>query len=88
MFSKKYLKAINIFLISFLCAVLALSENEIQDVQIFDPYLDPNSSEEKKSILDIKLRTRSGSVINIEVQVKNQDFIWKRIQYYHSRLHS
>jgi predicted transposase/invertase (TIGR01784 family) len=36
--------------------------------------------------LDIKLHTASGKVIDIEIQVEYQDFIWKRIQYYCAKM--
>ena len=71
---------------NFLHAVLALDPEEFLKMEVADPALVPNSPEEKRSILDIKIITKSDKVINIEVQVQKQDFIWKRVQYYSARL--
>ena len=71
---------------NFLHAVLVLDPEEFLKMEVADPALVPNSPEEKRSILDIKIITKSDKVINIEVQVQKQDFIWKRVQYYSARL--
>ena len=77
----------NISLLSdFLHAVLGLQPEECRNIQILDPHLGPESIDEKRSVLDIKIHTRAGSVIDIEVQVQEQDFIWQRVQYYCARL--
>jgi predicted transposase/invertase (TIGR01784 family) len=77
----------NISLLSdFLHAVLGLQPEDCQNIQVLDPHLKPESVDEKRSVLDIKVNTKTGSVIDIEVQVKEQDFIWQRVQYYCARL--
>jgi predicted transposase/invertase (TIGR01784 family) len=70
----------------FLHAVLGLQPEDCQDIQVLDPHLKPESIDEKRSVLDVKVHTKTGSVIDIEVQVKEQDFIWRRVQYYCARL--
>ena len=77
----------NISLLSdFLNAVLGLHPEECQNIQVLDPHLRPESIDEKRSVLDIKIHTKTGCVIDIEVQVQEQNFIWQRLQYYCARL--
>jgi predicted transposase/invertase (TIGR01784 family) len=77
----------NISLLSdFLHAVLGLQPEDCRNIQILDPHLQPESIDEKRSVLDIKVHTKTGAVINIEVQVQEQNFIWQRIQYYCARM--
>jgi predicted transposase/invertase (TIGR01784 family) len=73
-------------LAGFLQAVLELPPEEYKGLEVLDPNLRPENIGEKHCILDIKLHTRNGNVIDIEVQIKFQDFIWKRIQYYSAKL--
>jgi predicted transposase/invertase (TIGR01784 family) len=63
-----------------------LQPEECKNIQVLDPHLRPESIDEKRSVLDIKVNTKTGAVINIEVQVQEQNFIWQRIQYYCARL--
>jgi predicted transposase/invertase (TIGR01784 family) len=63
-------------------SVLDLPVEEYQRLEVLDPNLLPERIEDKRCILDIKLHTTSGKIVNIEIQVEYQDFIWKRIQYY------
>jgi predicted transposase/invertase (TIGR01784 family) len=53
---------------------------------VLDPTLSPENIEDKRCVLDIKLHTKSGKVIDIEIQARYQNFIWKRIQYYAAKL--
>jgi predicted transposase/invertase (TIGR01784 family) len=73
-------------LADFLQKVLELPAEEYGRLEIVDPNLLPESLDNKHCILDIKLYTKSGNVINIEIQVKYQTNIWKRIQYYNAKL--
>jgi predicted transposase/invertase (TIGR01784 family) len=71
---------------SFLKAVLDVPAEEYQGLEVLDPGLRPENIDDKYCILDIKLHTKSGKVINIEIQARYQKSIWKRIQYYAAKL--
>jgi predicted transposase/invertase (TIGR01784 family) len=73
-------------LADFLQTVLDLPADEYQGVQVLDPELRPENIDDKYCILDIRLHTRSKNVIDIEIQIKYQEFIWKRIQFYTARM--
>ena len=53
---------------------------------VADPNLDREFLDDKLGILDVKVNTRSGKVIHIEVQVRPQRFIWQRMQFYISKM--
>jgi predicted transposase/invertase (TIGR01784 family) len=70
----------------FLKSVLDVPAEEYQGLEVLDPALPPENIKDKRCILDIRLHTKSGKVIDIEIQARYQDFIWKRIQYYAAKL--
>jgi predicted transposase/invertase (TIGR01784 family) len=70
----------------FLQAVLDLPVEDYEKLEVVDPNLRPENIGDKLCILDIKLHTKSGKVIDIELQIKYQHFIWKRIQYYTAKM--
>lgn len=69
---------------SLLAAALGLPEEELQSIVVTDAHLRRETIEDKDGILDIKVKTKS-SVLDVEIQVRNQPALCKRIQYY---LHS
>ena len=71
----------------FLMSVLDLPAEEYQGVNVVDPHLSRGSMEDKLGILDIKIMTRSRKTIDVEVQVRPQPSIWKRVQYYTSSMY-
>jgi predicted transposase/invertase (TIGR01784 family) len=73
-------------LTDFLKAVLDLPEDEYQGLEVLDPTLRAENLGDKYCILDIRLHTKSKDIIDIEIQVKYQEFIWKRIQFYTSKM--
>jgi predicted transposase/invertase (TIGR01784 family) len=70
----------------FLKAVLDLPAEEYQGLTVVDPSLDREYLEDKLGVLDVKVNTRSGQVIDVEVQVKAQRSIWKRLNFYTSKM--
>lgn len=75
-------------LISFLNALFKLKEFEkIIEIEYLNPFNLKEYSEDKLSILDIKVRTETGERINIEMQVRDTDNYRKRSLYYWSRLY-
>jgi len=79
---KKVFSDNKLILEDFLKAVLDLPAAEYKDLAVIDPNLDREFIEDKLGVLDVKITTTSGKVLNIEVQVKPQRSIWSRILFY------
>jgi len=73
-------------LTDFLESVLDLSADEYEDITIVDPHLTREYPDDKLGILDVKLTTKSGKVIDIEVQVLSVPEMRSRITYYLSNM--
>ena len=71
---------------AFLQAVLDLPAEEYARLVIVDPHLKREFPEDKLGILDVKIHTTTGKVINVEIQVEPQKYIWERILFYAARL--
>ncbi|MDR1241341.1 MAG: Rpn family recombination-promoting nuclease/putative transposase [Deltaproteobacteria bacterium] len=70
----------------FLEAVLDLPAEEYKNLTVVDPNLEREYIEDKLGILDVKVTTGSGKVVDIEVQVRQQRAIWKRMLFYTSKM--
>jgi len=73
-------------LTNFLLSVLNLSADEYEDITISNPFLPPEYKGDKLGILDVKLKLKSGKVLNIEVQVDPMPHMDNRILFYVSKL--
>ena len=73
-------------LLGFLQAVLDLPPEEYKGLVVIDPNLDREFIKDKLGVLDIKATTTTGQVIDIEVQIKPQDSIPKRILFDTSKM--
>ena len=71
---------------SFLQAVLDLPAEEYDRLVIVDPTLRPEHPDDKLGILDVKIHTTTGKIIDVEIQVEPQSYIWERILFYAARL--
>ena len=71
---------------SFLQAVLDLPAEEYDRLVIVDPHLPREYPEDKLGVLDVKIHTTTGKVIDVEIQVEPQSYIWERILFYAARL--
>ena len=56
-------------LADFLKAVLNIPDDEYERITIIDPYVKKETAQDKYSVLDVKLHTKSKNVIHIEIQV-------------------
>ena len=72
-------------LIDFLKSLLDLPDEEYQ-LTFLNPYVKPEFDGDKLGILDVKVRTVTGKIINIEIQVNPVDHIGERISFYKSKL--
>lgn len=73
-------------LADFLQAVLDLPESEYSHITIVDPHLKPEVIGGKLGILDVKLHTKSGKILNVEVQVSDFPQMRDRIVFYTSKM--
>jgi len=73
-------------LIQFLMAVLNLPLHEYSDIQISDPQSKRKYEGDKLAILDVKVKTTSGKVINIEIQVHVSREMRERIVFYNAKM--
>ena len=72
-------------LTDFLLAVLDLTPNEYDDITIANSFLLQEYKGDKLGILDVKLKLKSGKIINIEIQVDPMPFMESRILFYVSK---
>jgi predicted transposase/invertase (TIGR01784 family) len=81
------------FLESLLQSTLDLPVDEYQKIEITDPNLQKEYEKDKLSILDLKLHTKSGQIINVEIQACDTEEIRERMVFtlaktFASQLHS
>lgn len=72
----------------FLSAFLAVPVEEIADTQTENPLLRRWRKSDKEGILDVVIKLQNGRRINIEVQVRKQNYWDKRSVYYLARLYT
>jgi predicted transposase/invertase (TIGR01784 family) len=73
------------FLINLLKSLVGLPDEEYE-LTFLDTHLKQEAEEDKLGILDVKVRTKTGKVINIEIQVNPLKHIGERISFYKSKL--
>lgn len=74
-------------LISLINATVG-SADQIDDVELLNPYNLKNFPKDKLSILDIKARGLDGKLFNIEIQITDESAYDKRALYYWSKLYT
>ena len=67
-------------------SVLPLPASEYGSIEIADPHLLPEYAGDKYAVIDVKLRTKTGKVIHIEVQLRVPPAMRERILFYDARL--
>jgi predicted transposase/invertase (TIGR01784 family) len=75
-------------LADFLGAALDMPPEEFEDLQVRDPELLPRHGGGKLSRLDVKAVTRSGMVIDVEIQQRKEKDLRERFVHYSSRHYS
>ena len=73
-------------LIDFLKAILNLSEDEYEHIYLEDTHLKREVPDDKLGIVDVKLTTKTGKIIHIEMQILEQEDMPERITYYNSKM--
>jgi predicted transposase/invertase (TIGR01784 family) len=73
-------------LAGFLKAALNLPEAEYDSLIIVDPHLKPEFEGEKSGVLDVKVHTKTGIVIDVEIQVSAYGGLRKRFAEYAAKM--
>jgi predicted transposase/invertase (TIGR01784 family) len=71
---------------AFLKTLLDIPEDEYHKLTVVSPILGRFHKKDKMGIVDLKLTTKSGKIIHIELQVEKQTYLKNRILYYAARL--
>jgi predicted transposase/invertase (TIGR01784 family) len=72
-------------LIDLLKSFIELPEEEYE-LTFLDTHLKPEAEDDKLGIVDVKVRTKNGKIIDIEIQVNPVKNIGKRLSFYKSKL--
>jgi predicted transposase/invertase (TIGR01784 family) len=75
-------------LIPFLRAALPLPQDDYEEIELLNPFLPGEALDDKIGILDLKVRTKTGKLIDVEIQIANHSALKERILYYLARLYS
>ena len=73
-------------LIALLKSILTLPDDDYNEIEISDPHLLPDYIGDKYAVIDVKLRTKSRKIIQIEVQLKVSEALKSRIVFYGAKL--
>jgi predicted transposase/invertase (TIGR01784 family) len=73
-------------LADFLRSVLDIPDEEYDRLTVVDPHIKKESEEDKYGILDVKVHTKSGSIIQIEIQVALIPDMKERVIYSQSKM--
>ena len=73
-------------LVDFLKSVLDISEDEYENITLTDTHLKREAIDDKLGIVDVKLTTKSGTIIHIEIQVAPESALPERIIYYNAKM--
>lgn len=69
-------------LANFICSVLDVPDDDVRGLELVDPKKRKRHIRDKEGILDIKVNTADGKVVDIEVQVEPQPWVYERFLYY------
>ncbi|MDR2074432.1 MAG: Rpn family recombination-promoting nuclease/putative transposase, partial [Oscillospiraceae bacterium] len=70
----------------FLDSVLDLNKEDYEIIEILDPHSKIEFIDDKECVIDVKIRTKTGKIIDIEMQVKSSPIMRHRIVYYLSSM--
>jgi predicted transposase/invertase (TIGR01784 family) len=73
-------------LTDFLKSVLKLSAEEYDEITIVDPHLPRTNKDDKLGVLDVTVRTKSGRLIDVEIQVKPSPELRERVAFYGAKM--
>jgi predicted transposase/invertase (TIGR01784 family) len=73
-------------LTDFLKAVLKLPAEDYAEVSVVDPYLSRDLPEDKLGILDVKVKTKTGKIVDVEIQVDPHPQMRERVIFYQAKM--
>ncbi|MCL2235887.1 MAG: Rpn family recombination-promoting nuclease/putative transposase [Defluviitaleaceae bacterium] len=73
-------------LTSFLLSVLDIPNDELAGLIIVNPYTKKETENDKQGILDVRVNTKTGKVIHIEIQVQPVPEMIERTIFYQSKM--
>lgn len=73
-------------LVNLLQSILDIPRDEYKGIKIVDLHLKTKSPLDKRGILDIKLNTNSGGIVDVELQVRETAGMDKRVLFYASKM--
>ncbi|MCL1950985.1 MAG: Rpn family recombination-promoting nuclease/putative transposase [Turicibacter sp.] len=76
-----------VLLLDFLKSVLSKTEGEIISAEILNPITKKEFLKDKFSILDVKVKTADGRIINVEIQKKDEKNMSKRTLFHWSKMY-
>ena len=75
-------------LVHFLNAVFEeAGEPLVESVEILNPYIDKDALTDKMSVLDIRARTQARTLVDIEIQIRDEGDMRERTLYYWAKLY-
>ena len=75
-------------LIALLSAVLGIPEEEFEGIKIINNELLKQFKEDKKGILDVRIITKLGKQIDVEIQILPTDYMAERTIFYWSKMYT
>jgi len=73
-------------LTDFLKSVLDLADDEYESITLEDTHLKRETVDDKLGIVDVRLTTKSGKIVHIEMQILEQDDFPERVTYYNAKM--
>ncbi len=70
----------------FLQTVIDIPAQEYDTVTVLNPEMPRDFLDGKTCILDVKIKTKSGRIIDVEIQVEPQDWMPRRLLFYTARM--
>jgi predicted transposase/invertase (TIGR01784 family) len=75
-------------LIALLSDILAVPEEEFEGIEIMNNELIKEFKEDKKGILDVRVKTRAGKQIDVEIQILPTEYMAERTIFYWSKMYT
>ena len=73
-------------LADFLKSILDIPHEDYENLVIIDPHVKKESADDKYGILDVKINTKSGKIVHVEVQLLFIPEMIERSMYYQSKM--
>jgi predicted transposase/invertase (TIGR01784 family) len=73
-------------LAAFLKTVLDLADDELDHLTIMNPFLKPEFPNDKACVLDVKVHTVTGKIIDVEIQFAEYYYMRERVACYSSKM--